>query len=47
MVWGAIAYGKRSELVVMDKNRRTATDFVDQVYDGSLLQFMTELIEPI
>jgi len=47
MVWGAIAYGKKSELVVMDKNRRTATDFVDQVYDGPLLQFMTEFIDPI
>jgi len=47
MVWGAIAYDQKSELVVMDKNKRTAADFVDQVYDGPLLQFLTGFIDPI
>lgn len=47
MVWGAIALGKKSELVIMDRSKRTATDFVDQVYDGSLLQFMDGFVNPI
>jgi hypothetical protein len=47
MVWGAIALGKKSKLVVMDRSRRTATDFVDQVYDGSLLEFMEEFVDPV
>jgi hypothetical protein len=39
MVWGAIRHGEKSELAIMDKNRRTAKDFVDQVYDGPLRRF--------
>jgi transposase len=46
-VWGAIALGKKSKLVVLDKGRRTAADFVDQVYEGSLLAFLDEFIDPV
>ena len=47
MVWGAIAHGQKSPLVVLDKERRTATDFVDQVYDGPLLGFLDGFTDPI
>ena len=47
MVWGAITYGKKSDLVFLGKDRRTATDFVDQVYEGALLRFLKELNEPL
>lgn len=47
MVWGAIAWGKKSELVVLEKGRRTASDFVDQVYEGPLLRFLEEFSTPI
>lgn len=47
MVWGAIAHGKKSELVILDKGKRTATDFVDQVYEGPLLGFMDGFTDPI
>ena len=40
MVWGAITHGAKSELVIMDPKRRTAQDFVDQVYEGPLRRFM-------
>jgi transposase len=42
MVWGAIRYDSKSELVIMDKHRRTAKDFVDQVYEGPLRRFWTD-----
>jgi hypothetical protein len=47
MVWGAIALGKKSKLVILDRSKRTATDFVDQVYEGSLLAFLDEFIDPV
>ena len=47
MVWGAIAWGKKSELVVLEKGRRTASDFVDQVYEGGLLRFLEGFSTPI
>jgi transposase len=46
MVWGAIALGKKSKLVVLPPGRRSATDFVDLVYDGPLLEFLDEFIDP-
>jgi hypothetical protein len=42
MVWGAIALGKKSELVILDAEKRTAQDFVDQVYEGILKGFLEQ-----
>ena len=47
MVWGAIAWGKKSELVFMEKGRKTAADFVHQVYEGALGRFLEEFDAPI
>ena len=44
---GAISHGKKSELVILDKGRRTAADFIDQVYNGPLLRFMEGFNDPI
>lgn len=41
MIWGAFAGTKKSKLVFMPKDRRTAKDFVDIVYEGELLGFMS------
>jgi len=40
MIWGAIAGEHKSELVFMEKDRRTAADYVDIVYRGPLLDMM-------
>jgi transposase len=47
MVWGAITYGKKSNLVVMDKGKRTAVHFVEQVYERELGRFWATCDEPI
>jgi hypothetical protein len=47
MVWGAIALGKKSELVIMDADKRTAQNFVDQVYDGPLQRFLDEVDDAV
>ena len=39
MVWGAFQDRKKIQLVRMARNRRTAADFVTQVYDGVLADF--------
>ncbi|CEP16864.1 hypothetical protein [Parasitella parasitica] len=36
MVWGTISYGKKSKLVFLEKDKRSAPDFVDQ--NGAPLQ---------
>lgn len=41
VVWGAVAYGQKSKLVIMDKASRTTAGFVDQAYEGPLLEFMS------
>ena len=33
MVWGAITYGKKSELCILEKGKRTAMDLIRQVYE--------------
>ncbi|CEP12888.1 hypothetical protein [Parasitella parasitica] len=43
MVWGVISYGKKSKMVFLEKDKRSAPDFVDQVYEGPLLPFMEDL----
>jgi hypothetical protein len=43
MVWGAIALGKKSELVILDPEKRSAQDFVDQVCEGRLKRFLDEV----
>jgi transposase len=47
MVWAAITLDKKSALVIMDPGRRTAQDFVDQVYEGPLLEFLQQCDQPI
>ncbi|CEP11160.1 hypothetical protein [Parasitella parasitica] len=47
MVWGAIAFGQKSELVFFESNRRKAKDFVEQVYEGALFRFMNDLEHPV
>jgi hypothetical protein len=43
MVWGAFQSNQKNTLVKMDKNRRTAIDFVDQVYEGELEMFWANI----
>ena len=47
MVWGAISWGKKSNLVVLEKGRTTSKDFIEQVYEGELGRFMGEVDEAI
>ncbi|CEP11302.1 hypothetical protein [Parasitella parasitica] len=47
MVWGAISYGKKSKMVFLEKDKRSAPDFVDQVYEGPLLPFMEDVESPV
>ncbi|KAG2216397.1 hypothetical protein INT45_012486 [Circinella minor] len=47
MIWEAITYGRKSNLVFMDKNKRTAVDSVDQVYAGELYSFWNTLDDPV
>jgi transposase len=42
MVWGAFTLTKKSNLVVFERNRRDAQAFVEDVYEGELLRFMTQ-----
>lgn len=41
MIWGAFAGGQKSQLVFMPKDRRSAKDFVEVVYNVELLHFMS------
>src|SRR5271169_3045991 len=43
MVWGAFAGTKKSQLIAMPKDRRTAKDFVEIVYEGELRNFMDKI----
>jgi len=43
MIWGAISYNKKSEIVFMDKNRRTGTDYIEVVCDGPLKAMMSSI----
>ena len=43
MIWGAFARGQKSKLVFMLKNRRSAKDFVEVVYEGELFHFMVKI----
>jgi transposase len=47
MVWGAITFDKKSKLIVMDKAKRTAVHFVEQVYEGELGRFWETCSDPI
>lgn len=47
MVWAAITHDKKSALVILDSGRRTAQDFVDQVYKGPLHEFLQQCDQPI
>ena len=47
MIWGAIAYGFKSELVIMDRTRRTAEDFVLQAYEQGLRSLLSKVQDPI
>lgn len=42
MVWAAITHDMKVQLVILDPKRRTAQDFVEQVYEGPLGQFFQE-----
>jgi hypothetical protein len=42
MVWGAIALGKKSELVILYAEKRTVQDFVGQVYEGALKRLLEQ-----
>jgi hypothetical protein len=37
-----IKLGKKSELVILDAEKRTAQNFVDQVYEGTLKRFLEQ-----
>lgn len=39
MIWGAIRFGEKSELVFMNKKERKGSDLVRNVYDQALLRF--------
>ena len=43
MIWGAFSGGQKSELVFMPKDRRSAKDFVEVVYNKELLHFMAKV----
>ena len=43
MIWGAFAGGQKSQLVFMPKTQRSAKDFVEVVYDGELIHFLSRL----
>ena len=43
MIWGAFAGGQKSKLVFMLKDRRSAKDFVEVVYEGELFHFMVKV----
>jgi hypothetical protein len=43
MVWGAFAGAQKSDLVPIPKNKRTAKDFVEIVYEGQLRKFLGEI----
>jgi transposase len=43
MIWGAFSGGQKSQLVFMPKDRRSAKDFVEVVYNGELLHFMEKV----
>lgn len=43
MIWGAFAGGQKSQLVFMPKDRRSAKDFVEVVYNVELLHFMSRV----
>lgn len=43
MVWGAFCGTQKSQLVFMPKGRRTATDFVEIVYEGELSRFREDV----
>ena len=43
MIWDAFAGGKKSQLVFMPKDRRSAKDFVEVVYNVELLHFMSRV----
>ena len=47
IIWGAITYNHKSELMFIEKNRRTAVDFIDQVYAGALYNFWNSLEDPL
>ena len=43
MIWGAFAGGQKSQLVFMPKDRHSAKDFVEVVYNVELLHFMSRV----
>ena len=43
MIWGAFSGGQKSQLVFMPKDRRSAKDLVEVVYNGELLHFMEKV----
>ena len=43
MIWGAFAGGQKSQLIFMPKDRRSAKDFVEVVYNVELLHFMSRM----
>jgi hypothetical protein len=47
MVWGGITWDKRSQLVIIKRDRRTSTNFVEDVYNGHLATFLEQFDAPI
>jgi len=45
MVWGCIAYGKRGPLIRLPPGRQKATDYVELVLAGPLMDFYVEMKE--
>ena len=43
IIWGAFGGGQKSQLVFMPKDRRSAKDFVEVVYNVELLPFMSRV----
>ena len=43
MIWGAFAGVQKSQLVFMPKDRRSAKDFVEVVYNVELLHFVSRV----
>lgn len=41
MIWGAFAKKQKSRIVFMSKDKQKTIDFVELVYDGKLIQFMS------
>lgn len=47
MIWAAISWEMKSELAFMESGKRTATDYVEVVYNGPLRKMMEQISDAI